>query len=74
MSLEPILSAVEDAGWMNDLLDISAEDLVDEITRYLAAVDAFRAEGREPTWRPENVTPPTPELRSSGRPATSSAH
>jgi hypothetical protein len=74
MSLEPILSAVKDAAWMNDMLDISAEDLVDEITRYLAAVDAFRAEGREPTWRPENVTTPTPELRSPVRPTPSSAH
>jgi hypothetical protein len=29
------------------------EDLLDEIARYLAAVDVFRAEACEPTWRPE---------------------
>jgi hypothetical protein len=27
--------------------------LVEEIARYLALVDELRAEGREPTWRPE---------------------
>jgi hypothetical protein len=27
--------------------------LIDEAERYLAAVDAFRAEGYEPRWRPE---------------------
>ena len=29
------------------------EALIDEIVRYLAAVDAFRAEACEPTWLPE---------------------
>jgi hypothetical protein len=37
----------------------SPEDLIHEITRYLAAVDLFRAERCEPTWRPELV--PSPE-------------
>jgi hypothetical protein len=32
-------------------IDITA--LVEEIGRYLAAVDAFRAAGCEPTWRPD---------------------
>jgi hypothetical protein len=27
--------------------------LAEEAQHYLAAVDAFRAEGREPAWRPE---------------------
>ncbi len=27
--------------------------LLSEVERYLAAVDAFRAEGREPAWRSE---------------------
>jgi hypothetical protein len=27
--------------------------LVDEAERYLALIDLFRAEGREPHWRPE---------------------
>ena len=29
--------------------------LIEEIGRYLAAVDLFRASGCEPTWRPEHV-------------------
>ena len=36
-----------------------SEDLIYEITRYLAAVDLFRAERCEPTWRPE--LGPSPE-------------
>jgi hypothetical protein len=30
-------------------------DLIDEIERYLAAVDVFRALGCEPAWRPESA-------------------
>jgi hypothetical protein len=59
---------------MNDTLHTSTEGLVDEITRYLAAVDAFRAEGREPIWRPEIVATPTLEPRSPVRAAPTSAH
>ena len=29
------------------------QKLLEEIDRYLAAVDLFRAENCEPTWRPE---------------------
>lgn len=29
------------------------QELIDEIDRYLAAVEVFRAEGCEPTWRSE---------------------
>ncbi|HKD34226.1 MAG TPA: hypothetical protein VKB73_12305 [Gaiellaceae bacterium] len=36
---------------MTDRTDIAA--LVEEIRRYLAAVDAFRALGCAPTWRSE---------------------
>jgi hypothetical protein len=28
--------------------------LMDEVRRYLIAVEAFRAEGREPRWTPEH--------------------
>jgi hypothetical protein len=35
--------------------DIAA--LVDEIQRYLAAVDAFRAAGCRPTWRTDPAVP-----------------
>ena len=59
---------------MNSMLDPKTEGLVDEITRYLAAIDAFRAEGREPIWRPEAVTLPAVDSRSPARPAPSSAH
>jgi hypothetical protein len=34
---------------------IDSEALIREITRYLAAVDAFRSEQCEPSWRPELV-------------------
>jgi hypothetical protein len=37
------------------LLDIDLAALMREIARYLAAVDAFRAESREPTWLPERL-------------------
>jgi hypothetical protein len=38
-----------------------------EIVRYLALVDELRAEGREPTWRPEPVAVSGPfEPRVSG--------
>jgi hypothetical protein len=31
-------------------------ELLDEVERYLAVVDAFRSEGAEPTWAEENKT------------------
>ena len=37
---------------MNAMHDIT-EALIGEIARYLAAIDVFRAEACEPTWRPE---------------------
>jgi hypothetical protein len=44
------------------------KELISEIGRYLAVVDAFRAAGYEPTWRPELVPggamPPAPHARS----------
>jgi hypothetical protein len=38
---------------MNEQTRIDPEALVAEVTRYLGVVDAFRAAGCEPTWRPE---------------------
>lgn len=35
------------------IIDLSRRELIDEVRRYLEAVDAFRAEGHEPRWRPE---------------------
>ena len=43
------------------------EDLIEEIARYLAAVELFRSVGCEPSWRPESVRPtPLPEAVESG--------
>jgi hypothetical protein len=33
---------------------IDTDKLVEEIDRYLTAIDLFRALGCEPTWRPES--------------------
>jgi hypothetical protein len=38
---------------MNEQLPIDTEALVEEVGRYLAAVDLFRALECEPSWRPE---------------------
>lgn len=42
---------------MTAFVDIKAEELLDEIARYLSAVDLFRAMGHEPSWRPEVADP-----------------
>ena len=42
---------------MTDKLPIDTEALVEEVDRYLAAVDLFRAVDCEPTWRPEVAEP-----------------
>ena len=48
---------------------IATPTLTEEVARYLAAVDLFRAEGCEPAWRPEvdrgtvlPTSPPAPTL------------
>jgi len=38
---------------MNVYTPIDADALIREMTRYLVAVDTFRAQDCEPTWRPE---------------------
>ena len=38
---------------MNQQIHIDRKELFLEITRYLAAVDLYRAEHCEPTWLPE---------------------
>ena len=40
---------------MNEPLATDRNALIDEITRYLAAVEAFRAADCEPTWRPKSA-------------------
>lgn len=49
--LEQVLSAVVNPAAMFEQTD--ARKLIEEIDRYLAAVDLFRAENCEPSWRPE---------------------
>lgn len=39
--------------------DVDTEQLVEEIARYLAVVDLFRALGCDPTWRSEAAHTPT---------------
>jgi hypothetical protein len=36
------------------------EELYDEILRYLEAVELFRREGHEPSWRVEGTHPEVP--------------
>lgn len=42
-----------------------ASGLMAEVRRYLIAVDAFRAEGREPRWRSEREVGPRLAASSS---------
>ena len=52
----------------------SSEDLILEIARYLAAVDLFRAEQCEPTWRRELVAIAVEERVAAEVARMSSAH
>jgi hypothetical protein len=45
--------SAEEQGWLVESPTNAASTLALEAQRYLAAVDAFRAEGYEPDWRPE---------------------
>jgi hypothetical protein len=54
---------------MDEQTHTDPETLILEISRYLAAVDLFRAERREPTWRPEALGPTDP-----GRAPAHAAH
>ena len=47
------MSLLWDARGVNEKIPIDIKALIGEITRYLAAIDIFRAEGCGPTWRPE---------------------
>lgn len=46
----------------------TSESLIDEVTRYLAVVDAFRTAGCEPTWRPESAPPASAQKPAITRP------
>jgi hypothetical protein len=60
---------------VNEQLPIDTEALVEEVGRYLAAVDLFRAVECEPTWRPEpDRLSAAPDLVPARAPRTPSAH
>jgi hypothetical protein len=56
---------------MNEQLQTEVKTLIREIARYLSAVEAFRAAGCEPSWRPEPTSGGTraPRGRGGARPA-----
>jgi hypothetical protein len=56
--LHPSTLAVRTAATKHPAL-FDFEALIREVERYLLAVDAFRAAGREPTWRAEFSSPPS---------------
>jgi hypothetical protein len=45
---------------------LDVEALMAELRRYLTAVDAFRAEGREPVWLSEKSVPCPPAKEAEG--------
>jgi hypothetical protein len=50
------------------IAQFDTDGLIDEVRRYLVAVEAFRAEGREPRWScEERVAAVEPVLASSQR-------
>lgn len=59
----PRLLPAPSVGAMTHDIDITA--LVEEIERYLAAVDAFRVAGCEPTWRADSPALAGKEARCS---------
>ena len=63
-ALEPNLSALREPPSMNEQGHIDSEAMIREVTRYLAAVDAFRTESCEPMWLPELVSIRTLERHS----------
>jgi hypothetical protein len=61
--LEPNLRDADNHDAMGRLATIDAKLLIQEVERYLAAVEVFRAEGREPSWRRELVPGDVPATR-----------
>jgi len=62
---------------MSDKLPIDPEVLIDEIARYLAAVDTFRAANCEPVWRrelPTEAAPPASAVVSRVQPTDIRLH
>ena len=63
--LELNLRGADDDDAMGRLASIDAKLLIQEVERYLAAVEAFRAEGCEPTWRHQPIPRDAPAARAA---------
>jgi hypothetical protein len=62
--LERNLRGADDHDAMGRLASIDAKLLIQEVERYLAAVEVFRAEQCEPSWRRELVPGDAPAARA----------
>ncbi len=69
--VERILSGMHELLLMDEQGHIDSEALMLEVTRYLAAVDAFRTESCEPMWLPELVSIRAAESKALALDATS---
>ncbi len=69
--VERILSGMHELLLMDEQGHIDSEALMLEVTRYLAAVDAFRTESCEPMWLPELVSIRAAESQALALDATS---
>jgi hypothetical protein len=67
------LSGLGESLIVNRRRRLDSEALILEVTRYLAAVDAFRIEKCEPTWLPELVSIRAAERQASSLEASSLA-
>jgi hypothetical protein len=63
--LERNLRDADDHDAMGRLATIDAQLLIQEVERYLAVVEAFRAEECEPTWRREPIPRDAPAARAA---------
>jgi hypothetical protein len=63
--LERNFRGADDHDAMGRLASIDAKVLIQEVERYLAAVEVFRAEECEPTWRREPIPRDAPAARAA---------
>ena len=63
--LEQFLRDTDDHDAMERLATIDPMRLIQEVERYLAVVEAFRAAECEPTWRRELVPREAPAARAA---------
>jgi hypothetical protein len=63
--LERTLRGADDHDAMGRRARIDATVLIQEVERYLAVVEVFRAEECEPTWRREPIPGDAPAARAA---------